>query len=137
MKTSAEPKKRPQDRRAFLEHLASVGWQVEGWEELHDFGANVDPVAEAHYAGVNLEIHIEFHEQDGYLGFELDKHHGDVLLRLRLHRTGDLIPLLSQIIAAQDILDEDNFPGMVKQFIPLCDPVLIETTDGLFKLVLD
>jgi hypothetical protein len=45
-----------------------------------------------------------------------------------------MAPLLERIITAQDTLDADNHPELVKSLIPLCEPLLIETEEGIYRL---
>lgn len=123
-----------EDRRIFLQHLAQAGWDVESWGAARDAGASVDLDAEAEYAGPVLALRLELRAEHRYLTFQVSQPDGELVLRLRLHPSGDLAPVLARIVAAQDTLATDSHPCLVKSLIPLCDPLLIETDHGVFRL---
>jgi hypothetical protein len=123
-----------EDRRIFLQHLAASSWDVEAWDEAHDTGANVEPEAEARYAGPFFDLRLEYHAQHRYLLLELAQPEGVLALSLRLHPSGDVSPLLARITGAQDTIDAENYTEFVKSLLPLCEPLLIETDEGLYRL---
>lgn len=136
MKSGDKPSKSLQDRLGFLSDLASAGWDTESWDEIPDLDLDIDPEAEASYAGPVFNLRISYVVRQGYLGFEIADGQGELLLRLQLHPKDDVAPLISRITAAQDSIDAENYSELVKDLIPLCDPLLIDTDEGLYKLSL-
>jgi hypothetical protein len=125
---------RLEERRIFLQHLAFAGWEVEGWTEVFDSGGNVYPEAEARYAGPVFDLRLEYHADHGYLLLEMLEREGDSVLRLHLYPLADIASLLTVIIAAQNVLNGENYHEFVKSLIAVCEPLLIETDEGLYRL---
>jgi len=134
MKKSEMSSRSLEERRIFLQHLELRGWEVNSWDEMLDIGANVDPEAEAIYVGPIFELHLEYHAEAHYLGLEMVQQQGERILFLRLYPRGDMESLLVKITSAQDMLDSENYPELIKSLIPLCDPLLIETDQGFHRL---
>jgi hypothetical protein len=125
---------RVEDRRIFSQCLSHAGWDVETWSAAREAGVRVDLVAEAEYSGPQRFLRLELPVESRCLTFQVSQLDGELVFRLRLHPKGDLGPVLALIIAVQDTLDADNHPGLVKSLIPLCDPLQIDTDQGLFSL---
>ncbi len=123
-----------EDRQILLQHLSRAGWNVESWAAPRDAGVRVDLSAEAEYGGPSLVLRLELPFEQRYLVFQMSRLDGELVSRLHLYPSGDLIPVLRQIIAVQDTLDEENHPQLVKSLISLSDPLLIETDSGLYRL---
>jgi hypothetical protein len=134
MQRKGTPEEGVDDHRIFLQHLAQAGWDVENWDVAHEAGASVDLDAEAEYKGPFLAFRLELRADRRYMLFQVSRLDGEILLRLRLHPTGGPELVLATIIAAQDTLNADNHPDLVKSLIPLSDPLLIEMDEGIFKL---
>ncbi|MEA2894735.1 MAG: hypothetical protein QOJ84_350 [Bradyrhizobium sp.] len=123
-----------ENRRVFLQYLAEAGWDVEGWDAARNAGVRVDLDAEAEYAGPALVLSLELLATHSYLTFQASRPDGELVFCLRLYPSGGLAVVLREIVAAQDMLDADNHPRLIKSLIPLCDPLLIETDRGIFRL---
>jgi hypothetical protein len=123
-------------RDVFIRALEARGWRVESWNELFDAGADIDPEAEATYSGPRFDLHLEFHASSPWLLLVLVARAGDVVLRLRVHPGPTVTSVLKEITDAQDELTADNMSELVKALIPLSEPLLIETDDGLQRLSL-
>lgn len=134
MKKSEMPISSLEDRRIFLERLASADWDVEGWDEVFDGGGNVYPEAEARYAGTVFNLRLEYHADDGCLLLEMVEREGNSVLRLHLYPLADITSLLTRIIATQGTLNGENYDELVKSLISVCAPLLIETDEGLYRL---
>jgi hypothetical protein len=136
MKKSEMPARCVEDRRIFLQDLARAGWNAQGWDEVLAAGADVDPEAEATYAGPVFDLLLEYHAEHAYLVLGMVQRQGALVVRLRLHPRDDIGPLLARIVASQDTIDAENHTEFVKSLIPLCEPLLIETDEGLYRLSL-
>jgi len=123
-----------EDRRTFGQDLAQAGWDVEGWDAARSVGARVDLDAEAEYAGAFVSLRLELPVRHRYVTLQVSKPDGELMLCLRFRPRSDLAPILAQIVSMQDTLDADTHPILVKSLIPLCDPLLIETDEGVFRL---
>jgi len=121
-------------RRVFIDSLSAAGWDVESWDAVLDAGQDVEPEAEASYSGAVFDLSLSYNAGGTYLGFELDERGGELFLSFRLHPATDLTELLARITAAQDALNTENMAEIVKTLIPLCNPLLIDTDEGLQKL---
>ena len=122
------------ERKIVLEHLASNGWKTEVWQDDRQNGVIIEPEIEAKYEGPILDLYLEYQGKNHFLVFGMLTDGGELLLRLRLYPKNNLLQLLMQITKVQLTLDNDNYPELVKALIPLCDPLLIETEEGLFQL---
>ncbi len=122
------------ERNIFIQKLAYAGWEVESWDEVFDTGANVEPEAEARYTGPIFDLHLEFHADHRYLALEMVERKGENTIFLRLYPRGEIETLLALIIANQDNIGAENYPEVVKSLIPYCEPLLIDTDKGFFRL---
>lgn len=134
MNKNEMPAFRLEERRIFLQRLAFAGWDVEGWDKVFDSGGDVNPEAEARYAGPVFDLRLEYHADRGNLLLEMVERRGDSVLRLHLYPFADVASLLISIIAAQNVLNGENYHELVKSLIAVCDPVLIDTDEGLYRL---
>jgi hypothetical protein len=122
------------DRRTFLEQLSQAGWDVEDWDLVRVVGARVDLQAEAEYQNASSILRLELPTGQPYMVFQMSQLDGELVLRLRIYPRDDLAKILHEIIAAQDALDNDTHPQLLKALFPLSKRVLIETDEGLFAL---
>ena len=122
------------DRRVFLEQLSQAGWDVEDWDLVRGVGAKVDLHAEAEYSSRSSVLRLEIPTGQPYMVFQMSQPDGELVLRLRLYPRDDLGSMINEIIAAQDLLDDDTHPQLVKSLIPLSKRVVLETAEGLFAL---
>lgn len=136
MKIAEMTSKAQADRLLFMDRLSAAGWEVESWDAVLEQGDDVEPEAEAEYAGPEFDLRLEFHASGPYLAFELDQREGDLFLNLRLYPAVELGEILARIVDAQDTLNGHNMADVVKTLIPLCDPLLIDTEEGLQQLSL-
>lgn len=123
------------ERDLFARRLRAAGWDDGGWDELFASGVRLTPEAQAEYQNPSFGLRLGYFADEGYVRFECVRRR-DGLTELCLHcypRRG-LAALLDALAAAQDSLSPDNYPEFVKTLIPLCDPLLMETPDGLFQL---
>lgn len=123
-------------RRLFIETLSAAGWGIESWDALLTGGGDVDPEAEATHSAGELELQLAFHAAGPFLDLQLATPDDHLFLSLRLYPADDLGALLRQIVARQETLTAENMPDLVKTLIPLCNPLLIETEEGLQQLSL-
>ena len=123
-----------EDRQYFLQRLGNAGWNVNAWSAPFESEFDVDPEAEAIYVGAVFSLHLASHASPGYLSFDLIQREGPDVVRLRLYPRQSANELIDRITEAQDTLDADNYPDFIKSLISLCDPLLIETDDGLQRL---
>ena len=123
------------DRRIFLEQLSQAGWDVEDWDLVREVGVKVDLQAEAEYQSASSILRLELPTGQPYMVFQMSQPDGDLVLRLRIYPRDDLAPILNEIIAAQDALDNHTHPQLLKALIPKSKRVLIETEEGLFGLL--
>lgn len=123
------------ERDLFARRLRAAGWDDGGWDELFSAGVRLTPEAQAEYQNSAFSLRLGYFAGGGYVRFECVRRR-DGLVELCLHcypRRG-LTAVLDALGAAQDSLSPDNYPEFVKTLIPLCDPLLMETPDGLFQL---
>jgi hypothetical protein len=132
MKKSKMSARSLEDRRMLRQYLALAGWDVESWDQALETGADVEPEAEGEYAGPVFNLRLEYHAEHNYLLLEMVQRDGELFLRLRLYN--DLALILARIIAAQDTIDKENYTDLIKSLILLCDPLLVETDEGLYRL---
>jgi len=132
-KTDISPE-RLEARRAFIDRLSNAGWDVEPQNELLDAGVDVNPEAEATFAGPAFDLRLEYHANGHYLILEMDQTEGEIGLTLRMHPARDIRDLLDRIVVVQNVLNAENIGDFVKSFIPLCDPLLLETDEGVQRL---
>lgn len=122
------------DLATFVQRLAAAGWEVERWDELMDAGADVSPQAAATYSGGVFDFRLEYHASGRFVRWEMEEPDGDLMLALQMYPALGLAPLLERVIAIQNIIDADNMTDVVKSLVPLCDPLLIDTDDGLRRI---
>jgi len=118
----------------FVARLSAAGWEMEAWDALLDAGADVSPEAAATYSGPVFDLRLEYHANDRFVRFETEERDGDLALVLHMHPALGLAALLERVVAIQDTLDPGNMGDVVKSFVPLSDPLLIDTDDGLQRV---
>jgi hypothetical protein len=121
-------------RRVFIDRLSDAGWDVEPQDELLDAGIDVEPEAEATFTGPVFDLRLEYHAEGFYVMLEMDQREGELGLTLRMHPAREIRDVLDRIVAVQDVLNADNMGDIVKSFVPLCDPLLLETDEGVQQL---
>lgn len=122
------------DLDTFSTLLGAAGWRVQRWDAVAAAGGDADAAADAEYSGPSFELRLEYHAAERYLTFLMVEREGELAVNLRLHPREGLEPILERITTAQDTLTADSYKDLVKSLIPLCDPLLIDTDDGLYRL---
>lgn len=120
-------------RAEFMSLLEEAGWETNGFDALLGIGVNVEPEAVATYRGPVFLLDMQFWAEEKRLALDVFTSATEVLLRLWLYPR-DQRELLAVITAAQDSVDQDNYPEFVETLVPLCDPLLLDTDAGLLHV---
>ena len=123
------------ERELFALRLSAAGWDDGGWGELFASGVSLTPEAQADYRNADFDMRLGYFADEGYVRFECARREdGLAELCLRCYPRRGLAELLDALAAAQDSLSRESYPEFVKGLVQLCDPLLMETPDGLFQL---
>ena len=126
-------------RETFLRVLKDASWSTMDRNLLLDRGMSVEPEAEADYQGPAFDMTCGFVAKEQRLRLELVDRDTRVVYAHQLHPRGGLLTgsvqaVLDVVVAAQDTLDVERYPRLTKALIPLCDPLLVQTDEGLMQL---
>lgn len=114
--------------------LVDSGWQVDVKNNQFCMRTSSKPNAKASYSGPTFIIYLSYQAEQRFLILELIERVGTHVVSLRLFPRVEIQQILTEIIKFQNNLDSENYPELVKSLITLCDPLLIDTDEGLFKL---
>lgn len=134
------------DRAAFVEKVSAAGWDLCGWEQLFESGADLEPEAQAEFHSPRAFLRVSYHASGDYVllecaapaegGEESGRDSGGegatlAGARIRFYPINDLGAIAGRIVAAQETLSLATLPKLVKRIKPLCNYVLMETEDGI------
>lgn len=125
------------DRAAFVAEARAAGWDLGGWEQLFESGADLEPEAQAEFRGTRAFLRVGYHARDDYVLLECtapaENGGGEALAgaRIRFYPVNDLGAIVGRIIAAGDSLTLETLPELVRRIRPLCNYVLMELEEGI------
>jgi hypothetical protein len=134
------------DRATFVERVREAGWDLGGWEELFEGGADLEPEAQAEYRNPRAFLRLSYNARSDYVLLECGGVRakgeeagnggasGDAAPEaenLRFYPIRDLGAVVGKVVAEKDNLSLDTLPRLVKKIKPLCNYVLTDTPDGL------
>ena len=122
------------DRDVFVRKLTAVGWDPRGWEQLFDSGANLTPEAQAEYKNATFEMRLGYYIGENYVSLELARIHNRTNIRLRFCLKDNLAVIVDAVAEVQDTVSQDNYVDFIQKMVLLCDPLLLETPQGLVKV---
>ncbi|TWP51766.1 hypothetical protein FKR81_12945 [Lentzea tibetensis] len=122
----------------FVDAFESAGWDCVDRRPLIDRKILIDPVAVARYSGPVFDMMCEFRMRDEYtsgvcIEFELLDRDQEVHYPHRLYAL-DQRQVVDAIIAVQDTLTADALSKLHATLAPLCDPLVLDTDEGLVTL---
>ena len=122
------------NRETFVKQLITAGWNPGGWEELFDSDVRLTPEAQAEYQNDVFSIRLSYNVEQDYILLECVEKNTSTVLSSRFYPKQNLIEVIDMIVGSQDSLSPDNYVDFIKTFIPVCNHVLLELTNGLVEL---
>jgi hypothetical protein len=122
------------NRSLFIGKLREAKWKInKGWELLFEHGHSLTPEGQAEYQNPRFELRLSYYIDGGYVFLECVGRDNPIVLSLRFYPIQKFNLIVDAVIAVQDNLSPNNYSEFVKKMIQLCDPLLIETAEGLIQ----
>ena len=134
------------DRAAFVQRVSAAGWDLGGWEQLFEDGADLEPEAQAEYQNPRAFLRLSYHARRDYVLLECGgvRSEGEgegnggtpggvvpEAENVSFYPIRDLGAIVGKVVAEQDTLSLETLPRLVKKIKPLCNYVISETSEGL------
>jgi hypothetical protein len=134
------------DRAAFVERVRAAGWDVGGWEQLFENGADLEPEAQAEYVSPRAFLRLSYHARGDYVLLECGGVRGETegageggvpagdepeAEKVRFYPVNDLGAVVGAAAGEKDTLSLENLSELVSKLEPLCNYIILETPEGL------
>ncbi|MGB0389542.1 MAG: hypothetical protein ACPGWR_32375 [Ardenticatenaceae bacterium] len=126
-----------QERKQFRRKLSSAKWgNHDPWNFSFEQDRNLTPEAQAEYESVFLNLRLSYYANKRYLLLDIVSKEEDLALKTRFYLSDNLETILDKVIAQQDTLSRPNYAHFIKDMTTLCNPIVIETPQGLVQVSL-